>query len=70
MKESLVDYKPDPIMWYRPNGYPENFVFPKEWNSVVGKNNCIKMLSSEDRHIFDFENHSAAELLGYYNLIK
>lgn len=70
MKESLVDYKPDPIMWYRPNGYPENFVFPKEWNSVVGKNNCIKMLSSEDRHVFDFENHSAAELLGYYNLIK
>lgn len=57
-------YKPDPVMWTKPNGYPDGFVFPKDWNKIR-KRKSAKILQS---HIFDFEKETPVEILGYYNI--
>jgi arylsulfatase A-like enzyme len=57
------EYKPDPITWHNPNGYPDGFVFPKHWNQQKKE---IKILT-EEFNFFDFKS-SPVNFLGYYNL--
>jgi len=66
LKCCFEKYKPDPIMWHQPNGYPNNFIFPKEWNSNIDRRE-IKILS-EELFKFNFEL-SPVNSLGYYNLM-
>lgn len=70
LKNNFHDYKPNPVMWTQPNGYPNDYKFPPSWDHTNETKAQIKMLQIEQKHFFDFENDSAINILGYYNLIN
>lgn len=68
LEKSFEKYIPDPLMWTQPNGYPDGFVFPKDWNSNLNDQQLSAL--SFSKHTFDLEKQSIIEIIGYYNLLN